>query len=228
MTRILLTIVIVFPFSMMASAQFKKGDILLGGNLSFNYNSSSTTQPSPVYPNSDQKTNTGDFTISLGKAINENTIVGLELSYLPTSITNYQNYGPNLLKYQDNGYGVGVFFRKYKSLGKEFYLFVQIAASYNWSTQTGKDSTGTNLINGNSWSAGIDLYPGIAYKISKHFFLEISIPSLITARYQNTKFSNQYGTTAEVQNSKSEQFFISSSLSSNPLDALGIGFRLIL
>lgn len=228
MTRTLLTLLLFISSSLIVNAQFKKNDILLGGQLSYSYYSTSFDQPNSSYPTSDQKTNNGNITISLGKAINENTIVGINLSYLPSSTTNYQNYGPTLLNYQNNGYGVGIFFRKYKSLGKEFYLFWEESASYNWSNQSGKDSAGLKRISGSSWSTGIDLYPGIAYRISKHFFLELTIPDLFIARYYKSNTVNQYGTVSEVQTSKNDNLSISTSLSSDPLNALGIGFRLIL
>ena len=228
MTRTPIILVLFISSSLMVNAQFKKNDILLGGQLSYSYSSNELTQPNVVFANNDQKANYGDITISLGKALNENTVVGLDLSYLPSSVTNYQSYGPTPLKYQDNGYSVGIFFRKYKSLGKEFFLFGQGSASYNWSDQSGTDSTGLKRISGSTWSAGVDIYPGIAYRISKHFFLEITIPDLFVARYYKSNNVNQYGTVNEIQTSKSDQFLISSSLSSNPLNAVGIGFRLIL
>jgi len=228
MTRILLILVPFISFSLVTSAQFKKNNILLGGQLSYSYNSSSNNQPPGYYTNNDSKVNSGNITISLGKAFNENTVVGINLSYLPTSIHNYQAYGPAPLEYKNNGYAVGIFYRKYKNLGKEFYLFGQGSASYNWSDPSGKDSTGKKLFSGSSWGAGINLFPGIAYRISKHFFLELSIPDLFVASYYKSNTANQYGTVNEVLTTKNDQFTISSSLSSNPLDALGIGFRLIL
>jgi hypothetical protein len=213
--------------SFIVNGQFKKNDILLGGQLSYNYNSSSSSEPSGYYPNSDQKMNYGNITISLGKAVNENTIVGIDLSYLPFSSTNSVTNGPPAIKYQNNGYALGIFFRKYKSLGKEFFLFGQGSASYGWSDQSGKDSTGEKVASGSSWNAGINLFPGIAYRISKHFFLELSIPNLFAVTYTKGHSTNQYGVN-DVQTSKSDQLLISTSLSTNPLTNLGIGFRLIL
>jgi hypothetical protein len=229
MTRILLTLILVFCISFMARAQFKKNDILLGGQLSYSYNSSTYTQPNASFPTNDSKSNYGNITISLGKALNENTVVGINLSYTPSSSTNYPSYNGNIpLKYQSNGYNAGIFYRKYKSLGKEFYLFGEASAWYSWSDQSGKDSIGEKLISGSSWSVGIDLYPGIAYRISKHLFLELSVPNLFYAGYSKSNSANQYGTASEVQTTKNDQLIISTSLSSNPLNALGIGFRLIL
>ena len=42
--------------------------------------------------------------------------------------------------------------------------------------ESGKDSTGKKALIGSSWGVGVDFFPGIAYKVSKHFFLELSIP----------------------------------------------------
>lgn len=226
MTRTLLLFSLIF-FTSMAKAQFKKNDILLGGQISYSYNSSSTNNPSVLYPNYDEKANGGNITISLGKALSENAIIGIDLSYLPSSVINYQSAGPAPLKYQNNGFAVGFFYRKYKNLGKEFFLFGEGSASYGWSEQSGKDSTGLKRLSGSSWNAGLELFPGIAYRVSKHFFLEISIPDLFVARYYKSNTVNQYGTATEVQTSKSDYFVVSTSLSSNPLTSLGIGFRLI-
>jgi hypothetical protein len=219
MTRILLILTLLFS-SFIANAQFKKNDILLGGQLSYSYNS--YNQKYVMSNEYDQKTNNGNFTINIGKALNENTIAGINLSYLPMSANNYQTYGLGPLKYQNNEYAAGVFYRKYKSLGKEFYLFGQAEASYYWSDESGKDSTGHKLLTGSSWGLELNFFPGIAYKVSKHFFLELSIPDLIIARYQKTS------TTSQPSTYVSDYLTISTSLSSNPLNALGIGFRLIL
>ena len=220
MTRTLLIVALFIPSSIIVNAQFKKNDILLGGQLSYSYNSyNQKYSPNTEY---DQKTNNGIFTINIGKALNENTIAGINLSYLPSSENNYQNYGIGPLKYQNNEFAAGIFYRKYKNLGKEFYLFGQAGASYYWSDESGKDSTGKKALMGSSWGVGVDFFPGIAYKVSKHFFLELSIPELISIRYNKTSSTTQSSTYV------SDQLNISTSLSSSPLDALGIGFRLIL
>lgn len=219
MTRILLILTLLFS-SFIATAQFKKNDILLGGQLSYSYNSyNQKYTPNSEY---DQKSSNGNFTINIGKALNENTIAGINLSYLPNSANNYQSYTTNPLRYQNNEFAAGVFYRKYKNLGKEFYLFVQAGASYYWSNESGKDSIGKKELTGSSWGVGADFYPGIAYKVSKHFFLELSIPELINIRYNKTN------TTTQASTYVTDQLNISTSLSSDPLNALGIGFRLIL
>ena len=218
MTKILLTLVIFMSFPFLASAQFDKGSILLGGQLAYSHYSTKYPQATT------DASNYGSFIVSAGKAITENQVFGINLTYNPTSIDNYNNYGLVALNYKNTGYGIGVFYRKYKSLGKEFFLFGEAGAGYTGSSATGKDSTDKKLLDGSTNSGRIYLTPGIAYKISKKFFLELTIPDIFNAQYSNQKVSVP-GTS---YSNNTDQFSINTSLSSNPLNALGIGFRLIL
>jgi hypothetical protein len=220
MHRILLNLVIFLFSSFLANAQFNKGSILLGGQISYSYNSYSDKIAS-FPPGYDQKANTADFNISVGKAVKENTVVGIILTYSPYSANNYSAFGLNgPLRYQDNSYTIGIFYRKYKSLGKDFFLFGEAGASYSGSSISAKDSTGNKVLTGSGNGGTINLFPGISYKVSKKFFLDISIPSLIFAQYSKTNISSQSET------SKSDQLRISTSLNSGLLSDLAIGFRL--
>ena len=215
MTRILLSILItLFFFS--ASAQFNKGDLLIGGTLS--YSSSKITSPNSF---GEQKYENGFFNISLGKAIKENVIFGINLTYEPN--INTSNYGYGLVTTRIDDYTIGVFYRMYKNLGKDFYIFGEAGAGYNGSTTSTKDSTGNKLSTGTGYGGNIYLTPGIAYKISKKFFLELSIPQLFSASYStnNTK-------TGSVTTATTDQFYVNANINSNPLNSLGIGFRLVL
>ena len=151
---------------------------------------------------------------------------GINLSYLPYSYTNYPSLnGDILLKFRNDGYSAGIFYRKYKSLGKEFFVFGEVSASYGWSNTSGKDSIGQEFISGSTSIISANLYPGIAYRVSKHFFWNSSIPSLIYIGYAKSNTLSKEGSVSRTN--KNDQFYISTSLSSNPLTALGIGFRLI-
>lgn len=227
MTRTLLILVFFISSSLIVNAQFKKNDKLLGGQLYYNYNSSSYKYTSAVPSTNDFKNKDGNITISVGKAINENTVLGIFLSYLPSSSTNYPSLnGDIMLKYRNDGYGGGIFYRKYKNLGKEFYFFGEISATYYWRNISGKDSSDQELISGSSSNFAAILYPGIAYRISKHLFLELSIPDLIYIGYSKSNTLSHEG--SSIMENKYNYFNISTSLSSDPLTALGIGFRLIL
>jgi hypothetical protein len=215
MNRIILSLALVlFIFS--ANAQFKKGDILLGGDLS--YSANKTTSP---YFTGEAKYNSGIFNISLGKAIKENAIVGINLDFQP--LTNTYNSGVGLYTVQTNSYGIGIFYRVYKGLGKDFYIFGEAGGFYTGSTSTTKDTTGNKISTGSGNGGHLYFTPGIAYKVSNKFFIELSIPQIFTLQYasSNTK-------TGSVTTETDKGFTAGININSNPLDALGIGFRLVL
>ena len=227
MTRILLILTLFISSTLLTKAQFKKNDILLGGQVSYSYSSATNTYANVIFPSGDYKDIDGNITISAGKAINENSVFGINLSYMPSSATNYPSLnGDILLKYRNDGYSAGIFYRKYKGLGKEFFLFGEVSASYGWSNTSGKDSVGQKLISGSTSFISATLFPGIAYRVSKHLFLELSIPSLIHVGYSKSNTLSREGSLS--QTNKNDQLYFSTSLSSSPLTSLGLGFRLIL
>jgi hypothetical protein len=195
-----------------SEAQFTKGSILLGGQLSF---SSSSADYNPN-PNPNANTTYGNFNISVGKAIHENAVYGLDITYT------YSTYGTGSQGSSNNYYGIGLFYRKYKDLGKEFFLFGQAGVNYLGSTQSGPDINGNKITISTSNGGQLYLYPGIAYRISNKFFLELTIPELFSINYSSTK------TTYPGPDIVNHQFAVTTSLSSNPLTELGIGFRLVL
>jgi hypothetical protein len=214
MTRILLTGVCLFSFSFFAQAQFMKGSALLGGTFSFTGNQSSLSN-SP----DETSTNNGYFNISLGKAIRENAVFGGYINYQYNS----QKYGGNSIpgKSRTDGYGIGIFYRLYKNLGKEFYFFGEAGGGYAGYSASSEDNLG-NKSTGHSNGGQIYLSPGIAYKISKKFFVELSIPQLFNASYFSGK--SESGTVTSSNN----YFNVNANLNSNPLTSLGLGFRLVL
>lgn len=219
MTRMLLILAVIFSFSCSANAQFSKGSVLLGGQLSFSGYTNNNSY-------GDQNTHSGNFNISLGKATGENAVMGINLFYSPYTNNNYYNGNiPVKVAYSNNGYGIGVFYRKYKSLGKEFYLFGEAGVEYSGSTESGKNDSAVKVISGSGSGGSIYITPGIAYKISKKFFLEITIPDIFLVSFENHTTTSQY---YYPQTTKNNQFTVSTSLNASPLSNLGIGFRLIL
>jgi hypothetical protein len=215
MTRIILTLLITLSF-ISVNAQFKKGDVLLGGTLL--YSSNKSTNP---YSPDEQKYNYGVFNISLGKAIKENTLFGVFIGFQPTS--NTYNNGSILVTDKTDNYGIGIFYRMYKNLGKEFYIFGEAGGGYDGSTSSTKDSTGNKLSTGTGYGGHIYITPGIAYKISKKFFMELSIPEIFSLAYSSSNTKSGSVTTAT-----NDGFNANANINSNPLNSLGIGFRLIL
>jgi outer membrane protein assembly factor BamA len=94
-------------------AQIKKGEIVLGGNLG--YSDQSYTTDIPGANSSSNSNKTLFISTSFGKAIKDNLVLGADISY------NHSNssYTPGSAT-TGNGFGAGVFLRKYKHLGEGF------------------------------------------------------------------------------------------------------------
>jgi hypothetical protein len=198
-------------------AQISKGSIFLGGQI--NFNSQVTTYAAPGANNSN--INSFNFSPAIGKAIKDNTVVGVDLNYVHTG------YKQDISSYDQtsNMYGAGVFMRHYVLLGKGFYVFGQgrFGASYN----TGKATQ--PALNGPSddmkgFSLNFGFYPGISYQVSKKLQLETGFNNLAFVNFQHSK-DTQTGTGASPEFT-TNNFSIGTSL--NNLASFTLGFRVLL
>jgi hypothetical protein len=208
MKKILLTLLIIFSLNFISRAQLSKGSVLLGGDLSWYSNKTTVTGVQ------DTKGNSGSFIVSIGKAIKDNNFVGVNFIYSHTDGG-----------YTMNEYGVALFYRIYKDLGKNFFLFGEAGVEYNGSKQTDSYPFYPQETTMTTNTASIYLMPGLSYKISKKFLLELSLPNLFNLNYYSSKATTK-GTPDQV--STLDSFSANASLTSNPLTNLTIGFRLLL
>jgi hypothetical protein len=216
MKKIFLLTTVITIFNLTTSAQIKKGSILLGGQISY-YNSKidwNTAQP-------DQKYKSGTFNISAGTAFKENSVLGLYITY--GHYNNDNNY--NGIAYNNSKgdrYNFGVFYRKYKKLAKDFYLFGELGAGYAGSNQTDTELPGNNKTKYTRSGGELYLTPGISYRIYKKLQVELLIPQIAGVQYAVQK------TTSLANNSKEDQFNFNTNLNSSLLGNLGLGFRFVL
>ena len=161
-----------------AQAQLKKDDILLGGNVNF---SKQTVNPASNYYPGDQ-TNFS-FSPSIARAVKDDLLVGLNLTY------NYSKskIGTPATISTQNGYGLGVFVRKYKVLGAGFALFAEGDLGGTYLLSRSYLDGGAKPPAGKSYSINAGFYPGIAYFISKHVQLETGIQNLAYIQYEHAK-----------------------------------------
>ncbi len=213
--KILLSFAALFLIAPTTHAQINKNDILLGGSISYSH-SKNVQVASSKYEN--LYTN-----VQIGKALKDNSVAGLILSYDES-----KNYSPNP-NTKINEYGVGVFYRKYKSIFKNTYFFGEVDAGYFYS----KNTSGT-LINGQdgqsyvSQSASINFIPGIAYSICKKVQIELLMQNLLNISYANTKTDYTSSTSSSVSTVKGNVFQFNTNLNSNLLSNFGIGFKFLL
>lgn len=197
-------------------AQIQKNAVLLGGQLSYSNNKSD-------FENLKQKSWNAVAGLSLGKAIRENTVVGFNLNYAPAKQT-YQGTNGDSLITSTNRYSVGVFYRKYKNLGKDFYFFAEGNAAFIYNVSENSKSSAIDY-KYTQTGGSLALTPGFAYQVCKKLQFEVSVPSLVSLQYMHSKNK----TSDVAYNGKSNNFSVNSSLSNiGTLEWLGIGFRLVL
>jgi hypothetical protein len=223
-TKILLTVTIVFFIAFTSQGQINKGDIFLGGNLNFG---TSNNTLSPV--NSNSISNNFGTSIQVGKVIKDNTIAGVQLSYFNNN--GHNKISPDSNYNKENGYGLGVFYRQYQKLAKNFYWFGELDGSYYY-TSSHQTSTENSITDSKSTRQSINLsfVPGLSYAISKKAFMELLMTNLLTIAYSHIKYEDTYyqGTTPVSSSTTQNGFNFNANLNSNILSNFAIGFKLML
>jgi|SRR6185437_10274712 len=215
----------VFVYSI-TNAQVKKEDIVLGGNLNYYdavSNGAQATNPPTNFPTTKQSSL--GINPSLGKAIKDNLVLGIDLAY--THFTASENpASTSSIAQTGNSFTAGVFLRRYKPIGAGFSLFGQAELSGNYSHSTGESPSTTQFAETSDHSNGfgftLQVYPGIAYALNRRWQLETSLPNFLSINYTHASSTQQYsGQPAE--SSGGHSFSISSSLTGN--DEFTVGVR---
>ncbi len=163
----LLFLVILLLTCTFSYGQLAKGDIQLGGNVSFNSNSNS---------NADSRS----FAINprVGLLIDSTTSVGLILGYRNSQEPAFVQGAITDLK--STNFAYGVYARFHKPVADKFYLFLQPSLLFGTGT-TEQPANGD--LESSSWS--INLIPGMLYFVSPRFAIELSLGR---ASYARAKF----------------------------------------
>lgn len=213
MRKLLLLTTVLTSIAITAQAQINKGTVLLGGNISGASANETNANSSNQYKN-----RSFSLSPSIGIATKNNTVWGTNLTYA-SSGNKYQ--GEQTFDY--NLYGGSLFYRRYATLGKGFYLFGEANAGYAYSkqkeqySQTGNRTRRTDMVN-------LSLHPGIAYAVHKNFHLEVAINNIASVGYNNQKVTTVDNGFASATNNRNFAFSTNIS-SSNPIN---IGFRFAL
>ncbi len=215
----------VFVYSI-ANAQVKRGDIVLGGNLNYYdqvSNGSQGTNPPTNFPTTKQSS----FGInpSLGKAIKDNLVLGIDLAY--THYTSSENpASTSSITQTGNSFIAGVFLRRYKPIGAGFSLFGQVELRGNYSHSSDESPSTTQFAetsdHSNGFGFALQVYPGIAYALNRRWQLETSLPNFLSINYTHNSLTQEYNG-LPAQTSGGHSFSISSSLTGN--DEFTVGVR---
>lgn len=118
----------------------------------------------------------------------------------------------------------GLFYRRYASLGKNFYLFGEGAVYYSHGKQINEALSFVSKSTQKSNSVGLNLYPGVAFAVNRKIHLEVGLNNLLDFNYGSSNIESiSSGTT---NTSKSSGFSFSTNVSTSA--PLSVGFRFVL
>lgn len=218
MKKNLLLVITGVALSCSVSAQFTKGDRILGAGLSFQHSTAESNAGSSPYTG---KSNSGSISLDLGFAARENRLSGFYINAGYGKSTNEYSTLPSLNNSSDFfNAGGGFFTRRYQSIGKNFFLFAEGRAGVDYGKQ---NSSNSNTGERTSVNIQAGLFPGVSYKTGKHFLLDLRFGDFVSIGYNHI-------TDKGVGNTKIEQsnFGFSSSLGLGYLQNIGIGARWII
>lgn len=160
MKKLFLTLSAAIALTFAANAQTEKGNVILGGNVSYDYSK---------VKDADTETQSFGIQPSVGFFVNDNFAIGTGIGYA------YAESGVTT----DNSFGVAPFARLYKGDGN-FKFFGQLSVPMAWGTTEEDD-----VKLGNSANYGVELAPGFAYFPTSKIGIELSVRGLY---YQNSSF----------------------------------------
>jgi hypothetical protein len=183
------------------NAQFKKGTVIVGGNLNF-----SNTQNNYIYPGAgNYQLSRSQFQVEAAKAIKENLLVGVRLGYGNTPGNSFDKLtGSFNFSHRNNPfYSAGIYARKYVPVGKRFMFFGEVSLNYETGKYKSLERDYANLqytTNFKLRDVSIGGSLGIAYKVSNRVNLELAFNNLLAARVSNVSGTYQYASGGSISN----------------------------
>jgi hypothetical protein len=199
--------------SFTSTAQFNRGSLLLGSDLSFNTNKSNSGS-------FETKSSGISFSPTIAVATKQNTFWGGSLS----ARFNKTSSDPGGNEQKVDFYGAGFFCRKYKQVFGKFYAFIQTGVNAEAGKSTARTSSDF-YSESNQFNIGATITPGISIAVSGKVYLETGISNIAAVNYSSTTTKNH--SMGNVTESKSSGFNFSSSLGSFT-NNFYFGFRFIL
>jgi hypothetical protein len=170
-----LSITLLALFCLEANAQLQKGNIMIGGSLSFSNNSSE--QDFATGFSSSEATS---FRLSpkAGYLLSDRAVIGLGLGLI-TSMNEYTSNSSSQ-ETRSKGLDISPFYRQYFSLSDKVAFFAHGTATLGFSKSKSKSQNGTDVdeTEGNGTSYAIGIAPGVNYFLNEKWALEASLGGL--------------------------------------------------
>lgn len=214
---LLFSLLFIIAASTTTQAQITKGSTLLGGNLSFGQSKLDSD-----FAQSELKATTFSISPSIGVAVKENLIAGVNIGY-STGKQKQVSSNQTVLDVKTTGFTAGVFIRKYKQLAKSnFYLFGEGDLNYTNMKEERKEQM-PDMSTTKTHTVFLSVKPGVSYAVNNRLHLELGLNNLINAGYTATKQSNDQNDNTIKQNS----FGVSTNIT-NLTNNISLGVRFLL
>jgi hypothetical protein len=167
---------IVFAYTFQVSAQLKKGEVALGGTLSFN---SATSDAGPN--TAEYKATSISIMPQLGFGIGGNWILGFGAGF-----TDYKEKSTGGLYGSEQTadiYTGGIFARKSFPIGERFGIFGQADAAYD--AGKGEYESGSSVSKQEFKRINLSVSPGAYLRASRRFIIETSIGGISYTQVKN-------------------------------------------
>ncbi|MBS1609467.1 MAG: hypothetical protein JSS70_12055 [Bacteroidetes bacterium] len=196
------------------NAQITKGSFFTGGNIG------GSIQKVEAYSNDVPYEQKG-LTISpvFGKVVKENLVFGLDATISFYNSTQYNETTTQKM----NSYGGGIFLRRYKSIGKAFYLFLQSRLGYRFEKYD-YILGGLKTQDYKRHTVNLTATPGVSYALNKRLHLETGLGNLFYLTYSH---EDGHGYNNTITGKYKANTF-NAGVDLNAFNTLYIGFRLFL
>jgi hypothetical protein len=221
MRKMMMLFVLFVLGSVAASAQFTKGQKVIGGSMAL-AGSNANYVPGSEYKSQQLA---WSFNPSFGWFSKTNRLCGISLLYDHYK-QDYTNSNSTYLL-SSSAIGIGAFSQRFYSLAGNLYFTVNNSASASYVFGKAREvSLGTERTSDNSgYRINLGIAPGISYQLSPRFLIDGYLSNLVNVSYTHLDYE---GTITSSEGSKSDNFSLSTSLGSNALSNLGVGFRWLL
>lgn len=205
-----------------ANAQFKSGDVLLGGSLSFG-----TANSNPSVNNNYTKSTNIYVNPTVGFFKNEKTLYSFGVIYGYNSYESPSNNTSGIQKNTGNNYGLNFSKQCFMPIAKNFYFVMGGVISALYIDNKSIDSQSPVYQTNKNGQFAFGLQPGVSYKLTKKILFDVYIPNIFSVNYTTGtqhNFAANGGDTKYTNNS----FNFYTNLNNNLFNNFNFGIRFLL
>ncbi len=221
MKKTILPFLVFLTACLTSKAQFKSGDVLLGGNLSFG-----TYNTTPTVNNNYTKSTSFSINPIVGFFKNEKSLYSFGIIYGHNDYDYTGNTG-GIQKSVGNNYGLNFSKQCFMPIAKNFYFVMGggISGMYTENKTTYYQSSVYQTNKSGQFTAG--LQPGVSYKLNKKILFDLYIPNIFSINY-TTGTQHYFAANGADTKSTNNSFNLATNLNSNLWNNLNFGIRFLL